>query len=99
MRSIATVCLSGALEEKLEAAAGAGFDAIELFENDLIGSHLHPADVRERCAQLGLEIALYQPFRDFEGVPQSDLRRAEAKFAVMEELGAALLLVCSNASP
>ncbi len=42
-RSIATVCLSGCLEDKLEAAAAAGFDAIELFENDLIGSRLRPA--------------------------------------------------------
>src|SRR3954449_8264945 len=37
-RSIATVCLSGTLEEKLAAAAGAGFAGIELFEADLLGS-------------------------------------------------------------
>ncbi len=44
-RSIATVCLSGTLEEKLAAAAAAGFDGVELFENDLIASPLH----RARC--------------------------------------------------
>src|SRR3954447_4160073 len=99
MRSIATVCLSGCLEEKLEAAAAAGFDAIELFENDLIGSRLRPREVRERCCALGLEISLYQPFRDFEAVPAPDFRRAEAKFDVMQELGAPLLLVCSNVRP
>ena len=30
--SIATVCLAGTLREKLEAAAEAGFDGIEIFE-------------------------------------------------------------------
>ena len=35
-RSIATVCLSGTLDEKLAAAARAGFDGIELFEADLV---------------------------------------------------------------
>ncbi|KAF1004127.1 MAG: hypothetical protein GAK36_00120 [Pseudomonas sp.] len=34
--SIATMALAGSLRQKLEAAAAAGFDAIELFENDLI---------------------------------------------------------------
>jgi 4-hydroxyphenylpyruvate dioxygenase len=41
-RSIATVCLSGTLEDKLEAAAQAGFDEVELFEPDLIASALSP---------------------------------------------------------
>jgi len=102
-RSIATVCLSGTLEEKLAAAAAAGFDAVELFEPDLIASPHTPAEVRARCEALGLEIALYQPLRDFEAVPEerfaANLRRAEAKFAVMEELGADTVLVCSNVSP
>ena len=35
-RSIATVSLSGALDEKLRATAAAGFDAVEIFENDLL---------------------------------------------------------------
>ena len=99
MRAIATVCLSGTLEEKLHAAAAAGFDAVELFENDLIGSPLRPAHVRDLAADLDLEIALYQPFRDFEAMPEPDFARAEAKFAVMEELGADTILVCSNVSP
>jgi 4-hydroxyphenylpyruvate dioxygenase len=98
-RSIATVCLSGTLDEKLAAAARAGFDGIELFEADLVNSPLSPSEVRDLAADLGLTIDLYQPFRDFEAVPEPDLRRAEAKFDVMEELGADLLLVCSNVSP
>ncbi len=101
-RSIATVCLSGTLEAKLEAAARAGFDEVELFEPDLIASALSPEQVRERCGELGLTIGLFQPFRDFEAVPEDrlrdNLRRAEHKFAVMERLGAELMLVCSNVS-
>jgi 4-hydroxyphenylpyruvate dioxygenase len=101
-RSIATVCLSGTLENKLAAAAAAGFDEVELFEPDLIASALTPGQIRERAADLGLEIGLYQPFRDFDAVPEeqtrANLRRAESKFAVMEQLGADLLLVCSNVS-
>ena len=42
-RSIATVCLSGTLEEKLAAAAAAGFDGVELFETDLSTRRCAPA--------------------------------------------------------
>ncbi|WP_409055931.1 bifunctional sugar phosphate isomerase/epimerase/4-hydroxyphenylpyruvate dioxygenase family protein [Streptomyces sp. SYP-A7185] len=101
--SIATVSLSGPLSEKLTAVATAGFDGVEIFENDLLGAPLSPEDVRLRCADLGLGIDLYQPFRDFEAVPAEllarNLRRAERKFDVMERLGADLLLVCSSVAP
>ena len=97
---IATVCLSGTLVDKLEAAARAGFDGIEVFENDLLGSPLSPGEVRARANQLGLSIDLYQPFRDFEAVSpdqlERNLRRAEAKFDVMEKLSATTILVCSS---
>jgi 4-hydroxyphenylpyruvate dioxygenase len=33
--ALATVCLSGTLNEKLEAIAAAGFKGVEMFENDL----------------------------------------------------------------
>ncbi|MEU5882444.1 TIM barrel protein [Spirillospora sp. NPDC047279] len=102
-RSIATVSLSGTLADKLTAIGAAGFDGVEIFENDLIASGLSPEEVRRRCADLGLRIELYQPFRDLEAVPPAEfarsLRRAEHKFAVMERLGATRLLVCSNVSP
>jgi 4-hydroxyphenylpyruvate dioxygenase len=102
-RCIATVCLSGTLEDKLAAAAAAGFDGVEIFENDLIQCALPAAAVRELCAQLGLTIDLYQPFRDFEAVPpdvfRANLRRAEHKFEVMRQLGADTMLVCSSVSP
>jgi 4-hydroxyphenylpyruvate dioxygenase len=102
-KSIATVCLSGSLTEKLTAAARAGFDGVEIFENDLLASPLSPEEVRARTADLGLGIDLYQPMRDVEAVPEEDfvrnLRRAERKFDVMRRLGTDTLLVCSNVSP
>jgi 3-dehydroshikimate dehydratase len=101
--AIATACLSGTLEEKLGAAAGAGFDGVELFENDLVNSPLAPAEVRRRAEELGLTIDLYQPFRDLEAVPPEifarNLARAEAKLELCAELGAPAMLVCSNVSP
>ena len=61
-KCIATVCLSGTLPEKLEAAAAAGFDGIEIFESDLLNFDGSPARVRQMAADLGLAIMLYQPF-------------------------------------
>lgn len=101
--SIATVSLSGSLTEKLTAAARAGFDAVEIFENDLLASPLAPEEVRTRCADLGLSIDLYQPLRDVEAVPTDEfrrnLRRARHKFGLMNRLGADTVLVCSSVSP
>ncbi len=74
--SIATVSLSGTLPEKLEAIAAAGFDGVEIFENDLLYFDGTPATVRRMCADLGLEIMLFQPFRDFEGGPRERLARS-----------------------
>lgn len=101
--SIATVSLSGTLTEKLTAAARAGFDGVEIFENDLTGSPLGPEEIRDLAADLGLTIDLFQPMRDIEAVPADEfarnLRRAEHKFRLMRRLGAGTVLVCSSVSP
>lgn len=101
--SIATVSISGELPEKLEAIAKAGFDGVEIFENDFLAFDGSPADVGRMVRDHGLEITLFQPFRDFEGMPEPHrgrtFDRAERKFDVMQELGADLVLVCSNVSP
>ncbi|MFC8683507.1 bifunctional sugar phosphate isomerase/epimerase/4-hydroxyphenylpyruvate dioxygenase family protein [Microbacterium ureisolvens] len=98
--SIATVCLSGTLDEKLAAASAAGFDGVEIFEPDLVASPLSPEHIRARAEELGLTLDLYQPFRDFEGVGpellEQNLRRAAAKFALMNRLGIQTMLLCSN---
>ncbi|WP_248746052.1 3-dehydroshikimate dehydratase QuiC [Pseudomonas sp. MWU12-2037] len=99
-RSIATVSLSGTLPEKLEAIAAAGFDGVEIFENDLLYDDGSPRNIRQMCADLGIAITLFQPFRDFEGCRrdrlQRNIDRVERKFDLMQELGTDLVLVCSN---
>ncbi|WP_157056159.1 bifunctional sugar phosphate isomerase/epimerase/4-hydroxyphenylpyruvate dioxygenase family protein [Candidatus Burkholderia verschuerenii] len=101
--SIATVSISGTLPEKLKAIRDAGFDGVEIFENDLLYFDGTPADVRRMCADLGLAIYLFQPFRDFDGVSSERLaknvERAKRKFELMHELGTDRILVCSNVSP
>src|ERR1700756_607447 len=102
-RSIATVSISGALDEKLRAIASAGFTMVEIFESDLIASGARPREIARLCTDLGLTICAYQPFRDFEGMPAPqrtrNFVRAERKFDLMAELGTDLMLVCSNVSP
>ncbi|NRP72986.1 4-hydroxyphenylpyruvate dioxygenase [Ensifer psoraleae] len=101
--SIATVSLSGDLKDKLEAIAKAGFDGVEIFENDFLAFDEGPREVGRMARDFGLEITLFQPFRDFEGMPEPlrtrTFDRAERKFDVMQELGTDLVLVCSNVSP
>lgn len=101
--SIATVSISGELPEKLEAIAKAGFSGVEIFENDFLAFDGSPKDVGKMVRDYGLEITLFQPFRDFEGMPepyrQRVFDRAERKFDVMQELGTDLVLICSNLSP
>lgn len=101
--SIATVCLAGDLREKLEAIAAAGFDGIEIFEQDFIAYDGSPAEVGRMVRDHGLEITLFQPFRDFEGLPEPHRTRAfdrfERKFDLMGDLGADLVLVCSSVHP
>jgi 4-hydroxyphenylpyruvate dioxygenase len=101
--SIATVSLSGGLAEKLEAIAAAGFTGVEIFESDLLSFNGTPKDVAAMVADLGLKIVTFQPFRDFEGMPEPQrtrtFARAERKFDLMGELGCDLLMICSNVAP
>ena len=101
--SIATVCVSGTLAEKLEAIAAAGFRHVEIFENDLLAFPGSPRDVRRLCDDLGLAVVTCQPFRDFEGMPAArrarTFDRAERKFDLLQELGSDLLFICSSVSP
>src|SRR6202044_2860763 len=100
--SIATVCMGGALEAKLAAAAKAGFRAVEIFENDLTFFSGKAREARKMASDPGLEIVALQPMRDFEAMPEPirarNFERAARKFDVMHELGVRLLCLCSNVS-
>lgn len=101
-RSIATVSLPGSLRAKLELAATAGFDGVEICEADLIVSELSPAAVRGIASDLGLSIVALQPLCDFEAEPERiirrNFRRAQCRLDVAAELGASSLIVRSNSS-
>ena len=59
-------------------------------------------DVGWLVQDYGLEIMLFQPFRDFEGLPEPyrsrAFDRAERKFDLMNSMDADLVLICSNLS-
>ncbi|EPX75775.1 bifunctional sugar phosphate isomerase/epimerase/4-hydroxyphenylpyruvate dioxygenase family protein [Salipiger mucosus] len=101
--SIATVSISGNLREKLDAIAKAGFDGIEIFEQDFIADSGTPREIGQMIRDKGLEITLFQPFRDFEGLTgrlrEKAFDRARHKFDVMGELGTDRILICSSTHP
>ncbi|GLY30723.1 sugar phosphate isomerase/epimerase [Kineosporia sp. NBRC 101731] len=98
--SMATLSIGGSLEEKIEAIAGAGFDGLELLDDDLRRSRMSPAECAARCADHGLTIDAYQPFRRAEGVPAEEfidvLARFRSELEVMSALGVTSILVVSN---
>ncbi len=99
-KGIATLSVRGRLLDKLPAIAEAGFDGVEIFDNDLVACPVSPAEVARRCADLGLAVDLFQPVRDVAGVAPEKfpdtLHRVTAKLAVAQELGAPVVLVCSH---
>lgn len=101
--SIATCALGGTLEEKLLAIAKAGFQAVEIFEEDLAGFPGSPRELRALTEDLGLRIVALQPLRDYEAMPEPhrtrNRDRAQRWFDLMAELKVELTYVCSNTSP
>lgn len=92
-RSISTLCMSGTLRDKLEAAAAARFDAVEIWEPDLIAFRGAPREIRTIAEDLGIGIDLYRPFvhdNDETATPRA-LARAERKLDLVAELGSAML--------
>ncbi|RYH07948.1 bifunctional sugar phosphate isomerase/epimerase/4-hydroxyphenylpyruvate dioxygenase family protein [Tropicimonas sp. IMCC6043] len=101
--SIATVSIAGDLGDKLTAIAAAGFNGIEIFEQDFIAHSGSPAEIGRMVRDHGLRIDLFQPVRDFEGLPEplrtKAFDRIERRFDLMGELGTDLLLVSSSTHP
>ncbi|GAB3278266.1 sugar phosphate isomerase/epimerase family protein [Kineosporia babensis] len=97
---MATVSIGGSLQDKIEAIAAAGFDSLELLDDDLARSGLAPEEFARRCADLGLGVDLYQPFRRAEAVSDEEypqvLKRFHAELEVMSRAGARAILVVSN---
>lgn len=97
---MASVSLGGTLAEKIDAVAAAGFDGIELLDDDLRRSGLTARDVAARCSDVGLTIDLYQPFRRAEGISPVEFAQVLVRFRdelqVMRHAGVNTILVVSN---
>ena len=86
----------------MKSISNMGFKGVEIFENDFLTNNLSPKEVKKIVQDSGLEITLFQPFRDFEGMPENHriraFDRAKRKFDIMQELETDLVLICSNTS-
>jgi sugar phosphate isomerase/epimerase len=95
---VATVALSGYLVDKLELPPRSARRRRDHGKRPADGRRL-AADVRH-LRQPRPRHRIYQPFRDFEAMPEPqrgrNLDRAERRFDTMQELGTDLVLVCSN---
>src|SRR3546814_2456027 len=90
------------LFRSLAAIAAAGFDGVEIFETDFLAFDGTPEEVGSMVRDHGLEITMFKPFRDFEGLLETQRERAfdraEHKFDLMQQLGTEPMLVCSSVS-
>ncbi|UAJ66289.1 sugar phosphate isomerase/epimerase family protein [Candidatus Schneideria nysicola] len=99
-KAISTVSLSGTLPEKLYAISKAGFDAVEIFSDDLVQFTGKIRDIRLLTEDLNLKIVLLQPLRDFDGIQPENRNKAtehaKKMFEQMNNLGCQQLLACST---
>ncbi|WP_347268886.1 TIM barrel protein [Paracoccus sp. (in: a-proteobacteria)] len=103
MRLISSLSFSGHLYDKIDAAARAGFDGIEIFREDMVGFDGGPGDVAAIARAAGIRIAALQSLRDVEGLAgearAAAFRRAARFMDFALALGAPMLVVCANTLP
>lgn len=99
-RGISSLSFSGPLPDKIEAAAAAGYDGIEIFREDLVYCDATPAEVARFAAESGLQVISLQSLRDFEASPEKNrdwnVKRAARFLDLAAGVGAPLLVVCAN---
>lgn len=101
--ALSTFCLTGTLRDKLEAAAAARFDAVELAEPDFIGFRGTASEVRQIADDLGIGIDLYQPMREISSAAKTPfpqvIDRVTRQFDLMGKLGVQLLAITPTTLP
>jgi 4-hydroxyphenylpyruvate dioxygenase len=101
--AISTLSITGEFADKLTAAAAAGFNGIEIGEQDFLAHGGTPAEIGRIVRDHGLDAVLLDLFVAFEGLPQHLRRKAferiERRFEQMVELGANLMLIASTEDP
>ncbi|MGI4982245.1 MAG: sugar phosphate isomerase/epimerase family protein [Janthinobacterium lividum] len=89
-----TVLLGGSSRDKIEAAAAAGFQQIELWQQDVEGFDDSVEALRDRLASRGLGLADYQVLMDFDGAP--DAQRATKRTEALRMLDTAVRVGAST---
>lgn len=80
--SIGTICLSGSLIDKLQAISEAGFNKVEIYENDLVNFLGQLSEIRDLCYELGLEIGSMRTDECVEGAADPIMRNEDADVQV-----------------
>lgn len=69
--ALSTICLSGSLEDTLQAISLAGFNCVEIYENDLVRFSGQLGEIRELCYDLGLTVSAMKAGDGLVGVESS----------------------------
>ncbi|HKS33371.1 MAG TPA: sugar phosphate isomerase/epimerase family protein [Enterobacteriaceae bacterium] len=93
---INTVLLGGSTEEKIRAAADAGFSQIEIWRQDIDAAGGNPAEIVRQLQHHNLNLTDYQVLLDFTGAPEEmQKQKREEALAMLDTavaLGATTLL-------
>lgn len=75
--SISTVCFSGTLVERIHAISEAGFNSVEIYENDLVNFLGQLSEIRNLCYELGLGIGGMRTDEGLDGTAEPFSRAEE----------------------
>lgn len=100
---INTVLLGGTTEEKIRAAADAGFSQIEIWRQDIEAAGGNPAEIAGQLQHHHLGLTDYQVLLDFDGAPDGmQKEKREEALAMLDTaaaLGATTLLAPASTHP
>jgi len=100
---INTVLLGGTTEEKIRAAAEAGFGQIEIWRQDIEAAGGNPAEIARQLKHHSLGLTDYQVLLDIDGAPdgmqKQKRKEALAMLDIAVALGATTLLAPASTHP
>ncbi len=99
--SISSLSVSDTLEDKLAAFAAAGFDGIEISEQDFAVQGSTPSEIRQLVRDHGLDVTLLQTTLALPGMPDRKraLAQLERRLDIMSALNCGLLLLKAPSDP
>lgn len=100
---INTVLLGGTTQEKIRAAADAGFGQIEIWRQDIEAAGGNPAEIVRQLKHHNLGLTDYQVLLDFDGAPATMQKQKREEALTMLDtavaLGATTLLAPASTHP